>query len=114
MFLGVCPGTYFRGASECLSSSWPACVPMRRLVFPGEELHVSGAIPVRTVISVFSAVPALLATFAYLRHHPRLPPSFLPLPVIPASPRHSCSSLRHSCEGRNLNQGMDVLICTSP
>jgi len=45
-----------------------------------------------------------------------LPPSFLLLPpVIPAPPsRHSCSSLRHSCEGRNLNQDVDVPRHTSP
>ena len=90
----VCPETYFRGESEWLSSSWPDCQPIRRLAFPGEELHVFGAIPVRTVISVFSAVPALLATFAF--------------------PRHSRFSPRHSCEGRNLNQDMDALSYTVP
>jgi len=29
------------------------------LAFPGEELHVSGAIPVRTVITALATVPAL-------------------------------------------------------
>jgi len=61
---------------------------MRRLAFPGEELHVSGAIPVRTVITALSAVPAHPVI-------PAFPPSFLPF--------H-----RHSCEGRNLNQVMGV------
>ena len=55
----ICLRAYFRYRFEWLSSSEPACVPMRRLAFPGEELHVSGAIPVRTVITALSAVPAL-------------------------------------------------------
>ena len=62
---------------------------------PREDLHFSGATSVRIVITALSAVPAL----------PGMPHSlsFLPPPsVIPAPPRHSC-------EGRNLNQGMDVL-----
>jgi len=55
---------------------------------PREELPCFGTTPVRT--SIFT------------------------LPVIPASPRHSCSSPRHSCEGRNLNQDIVVLTYTSP
>ncbi|HOD96508.1 MAG TPA: hypothetical protein PK480_12555 [Candidatus Hydrogenedentes bacterium] len=34
-------------------------MPIGRLAFPGEELHASGAIPVRTVITALAAVPAL-------------------------------------------------------
>jgi hypothetical protein len=36
-----------------------------------------------------------------------VPRGELPFSVLPASPRHSC-------EGRNLNQGMDVLTYISP
>ena len=59
---------------------------------PREELPFSGTTP------------------APLRHHSGTTPvrtSIFTLPVIPASPRHSC-------EGRNLNQDIVVLTYTSP
>jgi hypothetical protein len=46
----VCPETYFRGESEWLSSSWPDCLPIRRLAFPREEVPFSGIIPLPPVI----------------------------------------------------------------
>ena len=54
--------------------------------------------------------PALFLYAPSSPHSPLSPhtSSFLPPSVIPASPR------RHSCEGRNLNQGMDALTYTSP
>ena len=73
VMLCVCCGTYFRYRSEFQSSSWPACVPMRRLAFPGEELPFLVIPPLPPVISTLPVIPAF-------------PPSFLPFP------RHSCLS----------------------
>ena len=57
---------------------------MRRLAFPGEELHASGAIPVRTVITALAAVPALpvIPVRTVITALAAVPA----LPVIPAPP----------------------------
>jgi hypothetical protein len=61
---------------------------------PREDLHASGIIPARSAIPALPVITVL----------PAIP---APSPVIPAFPRHSC-------EGRNLNQGMDAMNYISP
>jgi hypothetical protein len=70
---------------------------------PREELPFSGTTPA-PLRHHSGTIPAPL------RHHSGTTPvrtSIFTLPVIPASPRHSC-------EGRNLNQDIVVLTYTSP